>query len=94
MKHWIYKLKTWFIHTLGGYTADEATPNRKIVRLCDTRGYPTNTLGNELLRKKGEAARRLARLAEDYVSISERREVCTGDWVIRASLRVVDEDLF
>lgn len=91
MQRWINKLRAWLIHRLGGYTADEATPNRKVIRLVDTRAYPVHTPGDELLRKKAEAARRLARVAESYVNVSERRELRTGDWVIRASLRVVDE---
>lgn len=97
MKHWIYKLKVWLIHKLGGYTRDEATHNRKVKSLAVWHRYTTDMLrmsqSDIHAREKQLAMKKLLAVVESYVSVSERRDYETGEWILRLSMRVVDEHL-
>lgn len=97
MKHWIYKLKVWMIHKLGGYTADEATPNRKIRRLNRMHIYTDDmlmvSLGNVHVREHGKALQFFVDGLKPFVRIEEHFDPSTRKWTLRTSLRVVDDDL-
>lgn len=97
MKRWIHRLKVWIIHKLGGYTADEATPNRKIQRLAMTHSYTTDmiraSVGEIHLRERNRALMKFVSNLEQYVTVVERRDYETAEWVLCLSMRVVDEHL-
>lgn len=97
MKHWINKVKRRLIHRLGGYTADEATPNRKIQRVSRMHIYTYETLlvspGNVHVRERGKAVQYFVDGLKPYVKIEERYDPGRREWVLRTSVRVVDEDL-
>lgn len=98
MKHWIYKAKRWLIHKLGGYTADEATPNRKIQHLKMMHHYTIDmqreSVGEIHFREREKAYKRFAEnIVRSYANLEEHRDHETREWILRLSMRVVDEHL-
>ena len=98
MRKWINKLKRWAIHKLGGYTADEATPNRKIQRLKYTSVYTIDmqreSIGEIHFREREKAYKLFAeRIVRNYAKLEEHRDCETREWHLRLSMRVVDEYL-
>lgn len=96
MKRKIHKLKVWLIHKLGGYTQDEAVHNRKIEHLMMYHSYTTNLYAGDQANlhvyERDKAIAKFADTLKSYVRIQERRDHITDEWMLRLSLRVVDED--
>ena len=98
MKHWISRFKTWLIHTLGGYTQDEATHNRKIVNLAMHHRYTVDvqreSVGEIHFREREKAYKRFVEdVVRSYAKLDERRDHETREWILRLSICVVDKDL-
>lgn len=98
MKHTIRRIKTWLIHKLGGYTKDEATPNRKLVNLSMQHRYTIDmqreSVGEIHFREREHAYKRFVEnVVRDYARLDERRDYETREWILRLSLVVVDYDL-
>ena len=98
MKRWIYRLKVWMIHKLGGYTADEATPNRKIARLKMLHHYTVDmqreSVGEIHFREREKAYKRFVEdVVRNYATLEEQRDYETREWILRLSLSVVDMHL-
>jgi hypothetical protein len=86
------------VHKLGGYTADEATPNSRIARLKMLHIYTIDmqreSVGEIHFREREKAYKKFAEnIVRHYAKLDERRDHETNEWVLRLSLRVVDEDL-
>lgn len=99
MQNWIRKLKAWIIHKIGGYTADEATPNRKIQTLKLMHTYTLDmqraSVGEIHFREREKAIKQFAEeVVKCYVRLDESRRYESNEWILRISLRVVDDDLF
>ena len=98
MKHCISRFKSWLIHKLGGYTQDEATPNRKIVNLAMhhryTVGMQRESIGEIHFREREKAYKRFVEdVARSYAKLEERRDHETREFILRLSLCVIDRDL-
>lgn len=98
MKRWIRKLKALIIHKLGGYTSDEATPNRKIqcLKMCHiyTLDMQRESIGEIHFREREKAYKKFAEaVVRDYANLEETRDHETREWILRLSLKVVDDHL-
>lgn len=98
MRRWIYKAKRWLIHKLGGYTTDEATPNRKIQNLARHHHYTIDmqreSVGEIHFREREKAYKMFAEnIVRSYAKLEERRDHETREWILRLSMSVVDNDL-
>ncbi len=98
MEHWIDRLRTRLIHMLGGYTVDEATPNRKIQHIkathCYTFDASQTNISERHLMERDKATRKLGALLALSATVKEHVEFDTGKIVLRLSMSIVDQDIF
>lgn len=95
-KHCIYNVKRWLIHKLGGYMPNECVvdPN-KVKHLKLTRHYSIDCMAYRRDYNAGalraKAVKEFAESLITYIKSEVMEDEYTNEYVIRTSIRVVDD---